>query len=64
MVGHAGAVAAAGRTAGWGEPVTLFNGKSLDGWQPLGRGDSQWSAAGGVLQNAKSGANLVTVAEI
>ena len=44
----------------WGEPVTLFNGKSLDGWQPLGRGDSQWSAAGGVLQNAKSGANLVT----
>jgi hypothetical protein len=45
----------------WGEPVTLFNGKSLDGWQPLGRGDSQWSAAGGVLQNAKSGANLVTV---
>ena len=50
----------AGRPA-WGEPVTLFNGKSLDGWQPLGRGDSQWSAAGGVLQNAKSGANLVTV---
>ena len=44
----------------WGEPVTLFNGKSLDGWQPLGRGDSQWSAAAGVLQNAKSGANLVT----
>ena len=44
----------------WGEPVTLFNGKSLDGWQPLGRGESQWSAAGGVLQNAKSGANLVT----
>jgi hypothetical protein len=44
----------------WGEPVTLFNGKSLDGWQPLGRGESQWSATGGVLQNAKSGANLVT----
>ena len=45
----------------WGEPITLFNGKSLDGWQPLGRGDSQWSAVGGILQNAKSGANLVTV---
>ena len=44
----------------WGEPITLFNGKTLDGWQPLGRGDSQWSAARGVLQNAKSGANLVT----
>jgi hypothetical protein len=45
----------------WGAPVTLFNGTSLDGWQPIGRRDSQWSAAGGILQNAKSGANLVTV---
>ena len=45
----------------WDKPVTLFNGKSLDGWQPLGRGESQWSATGGILQNAKSGANLVTV---
>jgi 3-keto-disaccharide hydrolase len=45
----------------WGDPITLFNGKSLDGWQPVGRRDSQWSAVGGVLQNAKSGANLVTV---
>jgi hypothetical protein len=45
----------------WGAPIRLFNGKSLDGWQPLGRRDSQWSAIGGVLQNAKSGANLVTV---
>ncbi len=45
----------------WGSPITLFNGKSLDGWQPIGRRDSQWSAVGGILQNAKSGANLVTV---
>src|SRR5438093_989353 len=45
----------------WGEPLTLFNGKSLDGWQPVGRPDNQWTAAGGILQNAKSGANLVTV---
>jgi hypothetical protein len=45
----------------WGKSTTLFNGKSLDGWQPLGRGDSQWSAVGGILKNAKSGANLVTV---
>ena len=50
----------AGRPA-WGEPITLFNGKSLDGWQPVGRRDNQWSAVGGILQNAKSGANLVTV---
>lgn len=45
----------------WGGPVPLLNGNSLNGWQPLGRGESQWSAVGGILQNAKSGANLVTV---
>jgi len=44
----------------WGQPITLFNGKSLDGWQPLGRRDNKWSAVGGILQNANSGANLVT----
>ena len=49
-----------GRPA-WDKPITLFNGKSLDGWQPLGRRESQWRAAGGILQNANSGANLVTV---
>jgi hypothetical protein len=49
-----------GRPA-WGDPITLFGGKSLDGWQPVGRRDSAWSVAGGILQNAKSGANLVTV---
>lgn len=45
----------------WADPVTLFNGTSIDGWKPIGRGDSQWSAVGGVLKNAKSGANLVSV---
>jgi len=44
----------------WGEPVTLFSGNSLEGWKPVGRRDSQWRAAGGVLQNANTGANLVT----
>jgi hypothetical protein len=44
----------------WGAPVTLFNGTSVDGWQPIGRGESQWAAVNGVLQNGKSGANLVT----
>ena len=56
---RAPALRRAGKPA-WGAPVTLFNGKSLDGWQPVGRRDSAWSAAGGILQNAKSGANLVT----
>jgi len=44
----------------WGAPVRLLDGTSLSGWTPIGRGDSQWSAAGGILRNAKSGANLVT----
>ena len=57
---RAPALRRAGRPA-WGNPITLFNGKSLDGWQPVGRRDSQWSAVGGILKNAKSGANLVTV---
>jgi Domain of Unknown Function (DUF1080) len=48
-----------GRPA-WGEPITLFTGKSLDGWHAVGRGDNQWSAVSGILQNAKSGANLAT----
>ena len=56
---RAPALRRAGKPA-WGTPVTLFNGKSLDGWQPVGRRDSAWSAAGGIMQNAKSGANLVT----
>jgi hypothetical protein len=45
----------------WGQPIRLLNGKSLDGWQPIGGRDSQWSVVGGILQNANSGANLVTV---
>ncbi len=45
----------------WGEPLTLFDGKSLDGWQPIGgRNDNQWGAVDGILRNAKSGANLKT----
>lgn len=45
----------------WGDPVTLFNGKALDGWQPIGGRASQWSVADGMMRNAKSGANLMTV---
>jgi hypothetical protein len=45
----------------WGQPIKLLNGKSLDGWQPVGGRNNQWSAVGPVLQNANSGANLVTV---
>jgi hypothetical protein len=45
----------------WGQPITLFDGKSLDGWRPIGRRDSQWRAVDGIPQNASSSANLVTV---
>jgi len=44
----------------WDKAITLFNGKSLDGWHTVGRGESAWSAVSGVLQNSKSGANLAT----
>jgi len=43
----------------WGRPVTLFNGADLTGWHPVG-GENQWKAVGGVLANAKGGANLQT----
>jgi hypothetical protein len=44
----------------WGDAIKLINGNALDGWRPIGRRDSQWSVAGGVLRNANRGANLVT----
>jgi hypothetical protein len=44
----------------WGAPIKLLNGTSLDGWHTVGGGESQWSAASGILQNAKGGANLAT----
>ena len=46
----------------WGATMPLFNGKDLSGWTTFG-GTSQWSAEGGILKNAKSGANLVTTAK-
>jgi hypothetical protein len=46
----------------WGAPVSLFNGKDLTGWTSFG-GTNQWIAEGGILENVKSGANLVTTAK-
>lgn len=45
----------------WGTPTTLFTGTDLTGWTTFG-GTSQWAAKAGVLENAKSGANLKTTA--
>jgi hypothetical protein len=43
----------------WSKQVPLFNGKDLTGWTTFG-GTNQWSAEGGVLKNAKGGANIMT----
>lgn len=42
----------------WGQPIRLFDGKSLQGWHALGT--NQWVAENGVLRSPKSGANLVS----
>ncbi len=42
----------------WGNPVKLFNGKNLDGWEAIGT--NQWVAEGGILKSSKSGANIYT----
>jgi hypothetical protein len=43
----------------WGKPITLFNGKNLDGWEALGK-TNQWIVENGVLKSPKSGSNLCT----
>ena len=43
----------------WGAPVTLFNGKNLDGWVAQGP-DNKWVAGNGILKSPGSGANLMT----
>ena len=42
----------------WGTPITLFNGKNLDGWKALG--DNQWIVEKGVLKSPHSGSNIRT----
>jgi hypothetical protein len=46
-------------TPQWGQPIALFDGKTLDGWKTQG-GQGQWTVVDGVLTSAKSGANLVS----
>jgi hypothetical protein len=43
----------------WGNPIRLFNGKNLDGWETFGA-DNQWIVENGVLKSPKSGANIKT----
>ena len=45
----------------WTDPEALFNGKNLDGWQPIGDpANSHWIVKDGILVNEKHGANLKT----
>ena len=40
----------------WDKPVKLFNGKNLEGWEPMG--NNQWVVEDGVLKSPKSGSNI------
>lgn len=42
----------------WATPITLFNGKDLQGWHATG--ENQWVAEAGILRSPKSGSNLVS----
>ena len=43
----------------WGKTTVLFNGKDLEGWH-LDSDKNEWSIEGGILKNAKGGANLIS----
>jgi hypothetical protein len=46
----------------WTEPEAIFNGKNLDGWEPIGDpSKSHWVVKDGELVNEVHGANLRTV---
>jgi hypothetical protein len=44
----------------WSQPVSLFDGKDLNGWQPDKPDVNHWVARNGVLLNESHGANLQT----
>ena len=45
----------------WTEPKPLFNGKDLEGWDPIGdAASSHWTVQDGMLVNTARGANLRT----
>jgi hypothetical protein len=43
----------------WGNPIPLFNGKNLNGWEAMGN-TNQWIVEKGVLKSPKSGVNIRT----
>jgi hypothetical protein len=51
------------RRVDWGEPIELFSGKDLDGWEVIGSRPNRWKAVEGELVNEDSGANIRSTAE-
>lgn len=51
------------REVEWGEPIQLFNGTDMAGWETIGNRPSQWKAENSLMVNAESGANIRTVDE-
>ena len=48
----------------WTKPEPLFNGKNLDGWEPIGDvANSHWVVKNGLLVNEARGANLKSTRE-
>lgn len=43
----------------WGDPVSIFDGKTLTGWHATGK-NNQWEAADGILRSPHSGSNIIT----
>jgi len=43
----------------WGNTITLFNGKNLDGWHSQKK-ENQWVVENGILKSPKPGSNLIT----
>jgi len=51
------------REVEWGEPIELFNGEDLTGWETIGNRESHWKAENGEMVSTESGANIRTVDE-
>jgi len=50
-----------GEPKAWTTPEPLFNGRNLDGWEPIGNpAESHWTVKDGVMVNVEHGANLKT----
>jgi len=43
----------------WGDPISLFNGKDINGWHPSGE-TNQWTVRDGIMTSPHSGSNIIT----